>query len=96
MGVSRGKRAARGESDAAGRPACQVGWLRDPSPSTQKSRRALDYSPSSPVDSCVTSIESCHSLASWLIEAETGTWSFKALITSPPPLSNLPWLLIAF
>lgn len=49
MGAGRGKQAAGGESDAAGRPPCQVGWLGVPSPSTQDSYLGLDYGPSSAV-----------------------------------------------
>lgn len=80
MGVGRGEQAAGGESDAASRPPCQVGWLDVPSPSTQESRLDLDYSPSSPV----TWTRAYDSLASWLIEAEMVTLSFRALTTSPP------------
>lgn len=49
MGAGRGEQAAGGESDAAGRPPCQVGWLGIPSPSTRDSCLGLDCGPSSAV-----------------------------------------------
>lgn len=61
-----------------------MGWLGVPSPSTHELHLALAYSLSSPVDSCVTWTRACNHLASWLIEAEMGTWLFKVLTISPP------------
>ena len=49
MGAGRGEQAAGGESDEAGRPPCQVGWLGIPSPSTRDSCLGLDCGPSSAV-----------------------------------------------
>lgn len=61
-----------------------MGWLGVPSPSTQELHLALAYGLSSPVDRCVTWTRACNHLASWLIQAEMGTWLFRVLTISPP------------